>query len=324
MKPFRFPFTAMGSPCELHLYAADVGMAEMAADLAMQEVRRLEARYSRYRNDSITSCINRCAGLAGGIEVDEETAALLDYAQTAWQQSEGLFDITAGVLRRVWNFKTPRVPEQSEIDALLPMIGWWRLHWQRPQLVLPIAEMELDFGGYVKEFAVDRAARLCRDLDIRHGLVDLGGDIAVIGPHPDGTPWQIGIRNPRQPDRAVATIALHRGGLASSGDYERCFEIDGLRYCHILNPFTGWPIRGLSSASVVADDCLVAGTASTIAMLKGLEGVDWLQELGLKHLCIYDDGGLCGSLRSTSALHLPGPQTPAPAPRPRLRVPVSP
>lgn len=289
----------MGSVCEVRLYAADAQRAQVQADAAQAEVRRLEKIYSRYLDDSVTTRINRSAGDKRGVEVDAETAGLLDYAQAAWEQSEGLFDITSGVLRRVWDFKSGRIPSQSEIDGTLQLIGWDKLKWQRPHLALPRAGMELDFGGYVKEYAADRAAQACRDAGARHGFVELGGDISLIGPHPDGAPWEVGVRNPRNPEVAIAQISLSSGGIASSGDYERFFERDGKRYCHILNPLTGWPVNGLAGVSVVAEQCLIAGTATTIAMLKGsVEGPEWLEELGLRHLHIDTRGKISGNLQS--------------------------
>lgn len=276
----------MGGPCELQAHAADAATAHAAFAGAEAEVRRLEARYSRYREDSVTSRTNAAAGAAAGIEVDAETAALLDYAQTAWQTSGGLFDISTGALRRVWDFKARRVPSAHEVDAALAHVGWARLEWRNPRLVLP-AGMEIDFGGVVKEYAADRACAALRAAGIAHGLAELGGDITIAGPHPDGTPWQVGVRDPRHPERAIATVELADGAIASSGDYERFFEIDGRRYCHILDPRTGWPAAGLASVSVVAGQCLVAGTASTVAMLKGpREGPRWLGEIGLRHFCV--------------------------------------
>jgi thiamine biosynthesis lipoprotein len=297
MQLFTQRFKAMGGPCELRLYATDAAAAARCAKAAEDEILRLERRYSRYREDSITTAINRSAGDAQGVEVDAETAGLLDYAHTAWAQSGGLFDISSGVLRRAWDFKAQRLPAPGEIEALLPQVGWDKLDWQRPRLVLPRAGMELDFGGYVKEYAADRAAQAARTAGGWHGFVELAGDIALIGPHPDGAPWQVGVRHPRDPERPLATIPLAGGGIASSGDYERYFEHEGVRYCHVLNPKTGWPVQGLAAVSVVAEQCLVAGTASTIAMLKGaVEGPAWLEGLGLRYLCVDARGRLSGTL----------------------------
>jgi thiamine biosynthesis lipoprotein len=106
----------------------------------------------------------------------------------------------------------------------------------------------------------------------------------------------VGIRHPRAPDSAIAYVDVARGGIASSGDYERCMFVAGQRYCHVLNPKTGWPVSGLSAVSVFADQCLVAGTATTIAMLMEAEGEAWLADLGLPHLVVRADGTLGGDL----------------------------
>ena len=300
----------MGCPCVLHLYAPSRERAESAADAGEAEVERLERKYTRYREESVTSQLNHTAGDPSGSEVDDETAALLDYAATAFEQSGGVFDLTSGILRRAWDLRSGRVPSNDEIRELLRRIGWQRLRWRRPRLVLPVPGMELDFGGIVKEYAADRVVATCRERGILHGLVDLGGDLAVVGPHPDGRAWKIGIRDPHRPETALAAIPLRRGAVATSGDYERCMVVDGRRYGHILNPRTGWPVAGLRSVSVVADHCLVAGTASTIAMLHGARrGAAWLDALGLPNLRLERDGRVSGSLvgGDASGRGAPGP-----------------
>ncbi len=297
----RYPFRAMGSPCELHLYGDSRAEIDAVADAAVQLVLGLERKYSRYRDDSVVAAINRSAGDPAGLLVDDETASLLDYADTAHEQSDGLFDITSGSLRRVWNFASGRVPSRAEVTKALGRVGWSRVHWTRPRIVLPVAGMELDFGGFGKEYAVDCATELCRARGVRSGMVDLGGDLRAIGPHPDGRPWIAGIRDPRAPERAMASIPLFGAGLATSGDYERCMIIGGVRYTHILDPRTGWPVTGLRSASVVAPQCLVAGTATTIALLKGARGgARFLDGLGLPNVRMDAEGRITGSLGTPS------------------------
>jgi len=320
MRLFRFPFRAMGSPCELQLYAETRHQAKGAAQRAMADVSLLEARYSRYRADSVLSGINAAAARGEPIEVDAETAALLDYAQTCYERSDGLFDITAGVLRQVWSFGSRpaaesgaeptsergpgRLPDPAEVAAVLGRVGWDKLRWQRPRLEFSVPGMELDLGGIVKEYAADRAGTLLRDLGITQGLVNLGGDIRVLGPHADGRPWTVGIRDPRRPACLLGHVRVREGGLASSGDYERCLEIGGRRYGHILSPRTGWPVEGLAAVSVLAPTCLVAGSAATIGMLQGASGPDWLAGLGLPHLWVDPQGCLGGDLAGDVARHL--------------------
>jgi len=281
----RYAFKAMGSPCELRLYAPDRAQADVAAMRGKAEIARLEQVYSRYRADSVTTRINQSAGDPRGVEVDDETSGLLDYAAAAHEQSDGLFDLTSGVLRRVWDFKSGRVPDKKQIAAVLPLIGWDKVIWRRPRIALPVAGMELDFGGFVKEYTADCAAQVCRDAGIAHGLVELGGDIALVGPHPDGSSWRVGIQHPRDLKNPIAYVEIGEGAIATSGDYERFMEVKGKRYCHIMNPRTGRPAQHLSSVSVVAPQCLIAGTATTIAILKEKAGPAWLRELGVSYLC---------------------------------------
>lgn len=287
-------FTAMGTMCEVELFASP-GQARSVLATILAEVARLEKRYSRYRPDSLLSEINRIAAQGGKIEVDPETQNLLDYAQTCYEQSAGLFDITSGILRRVWRFDLKQAPTFEQIEALRAQIGWDKVIWQPPHLAFPIAGMELDFGGIVKEYAVDRAAALAIEAGIRSGMVNLGGDIKIIGPCPDGRPWRVGICHPRQ-QGLLTTLLVREGAVASSGDYERCLVIDGRRFCHILNPKTGWPVQHLAAVTVLGELCVVAGSAATIALLKEKEGPAWLENLGLPHLWVSTTGEIGGSI----------------------------
>jgi FAD:protein FMN transferase len=300
LKYYRSEFKAMGTPCDIQLFARNQAKARDAADAAIADVQRLEALYSRYRSTSFLSEINRVAALGGSISVDEETASLLDYAVTCYEQSDGLFDITSGILRRAWKFDQGKLPEQALIDGLLDKVGWHKVVWKRPVLSFSVPGMEIDFGGVVKEYAVDRAAALCYAQGVKHGVVNLGGDIKVIGPRDDGSPWRVGIRHPRSKDALLDTLLLYEGALASSGDYERCILVNGVRYGHVLNPKTGWPVRHLAAVSVVGDFCVVAGSASTIAMLKESDGTGWLQDLGLPHLWVDVHGVSGGSIATKS------------------------
>ncbi|TSA02178.1 MAG: FAD:protein FMN transferase [Methylococcus sp.] len=296
MALYRRDFHAMGSPCEIQLYAKSRSRAQHVLNRLTSEIQRLEARYSRYRDDSFLKTINRVAAEGGAITVDDETAGLLSYVATCYQESDGLFDVTSGLLRKAWSFKDNRLPLDDEIQPLLERVGWNKLSWEPPVLSFPMAGMELDFGGAVKEYAVDRVTSLCWESEVYHGLVNLGGDIRVIGPHPDGTPWAIGITHPRIPGAFITRLPLTQGALATSGDYERCIEWEGVRYGHILDPRTGWPVRRLAAVSVLADLCVVAGSASTIGMLKDFGGSDWLQQQGFPHYWVDVDGHVGGSL----------------------------
>ncbi len=299
MRLERFRFRAMGSPCELRFWGSSRAALAPLAETCVEEALRLERKFSRYRDDSLASQINRSAGDPRGVEVDEETAALLDFAATAHSASEGRFDPTSGVLRRVWDFKSGKLPGRDELEAVRSLIGWQKLCWQKPRLVLPMAGMELDFGGFVKEYAADRLAELCRTRGLGSGMVDLGGDLAVVGPHPDDKPWLVGIRDPRAPQVAMARIEVRAGGLATSGDYERFMIVEGVRHSHLLDPRSGESFSdGPACVSVVAPHCLVAGVTSTIAMLHEEDStLRFLEGIGLLHLVVSQTGRISGSAR---------------------------
>ncbi len=284
----------MGCPCGLQIYADSNERAQEVYEAVFERVDVLDRYYTNYSETSFAAEINKSAGNLKGIRVDPETALLLNYAAECYRKSNGLFDITAGILRKAWDYQSPApaLPDEKILKDLLQCVGFDKLRWENPRLVLPLAGMNLDWGGVVKEYAVDTAAALCKSLGIHHGLVDMGGDISVIGPHPDGSPWTIGITDPLEPTDDIAVVRIFKGGLASSGDYERCFEIDGMRYGHILNPKTGWPVKGISAASIVAPHCLVAGSLSTIAMLK--EGDDFLKGQSIPYLLLDGNANVIG------------------------------
>ncbi len=293
----RFTFRAMAAENEIQVHAEDASIAACAAQAAIAEVLRIEGKYSRYRADSVVSRINAQAGKAA-VEIDEETVHLLDFADACYRQSDGAFDATSGVLRRAWRFDTPLVPSDEALAPLLALVGWDRLERDARSIRLPRKGMELDFGGFGKEYAVDRAAAVLSKHGIKSAFANLAGDLAILGEQPGGMPWQVGIRDPRNEGGIIARLPVASGGVATSGDYERFIEVDGVRHCHILDPRTGHSARGFRSVTVHATTCTVAGSASTIAMLKGAAaGEAWLSTLGLAFFCVRADGSIIHTFR---------------------------
>lgn len=281
---YSFNFKAMGAPCQLRLYSDVEAQAVSASRALINEARRFEAKYSRYLSDSLVSRINSSAGTQ--FRLDHEAAGVIDYANQLFIQSDGLFDITSGLLRKAWDFSSGQAPATEQIAQLLPLIGWQKAYWKNPEIILPQG-MQIDLGGVVKEYAADAMAQLASNLGIPAGLVELGGDIRVFGERS----WPIGISDPTEPNRPLLQLQLSSGGFATSGNYQRFFMWEGKRYSHILNPKTGWPVVTPAGVSVIAENCLIAGSISTLAMLKGEElCLDWLYEVGLPFLCVFNDG----------------------------------
>jgi thiamine biosynthesis lipoprotein len=257
----------MASPCEVHVGEADRATAERIVALAAHEARRIEAKFSRYRRGNIVDAINTSDGRP--VVVDDETARLLDYAARLHELSDGKFDVTSGVLRRVWRFDgSDRLPSEEAVAALLPIVGWDKVRWRAPEITLARG-MEIDFGGIGKEYAVDSAAALVRPLS-QHCLLNFGGDLLALGPQEGGAPWRVGVESVNEAAAVARHIDLTVGALATSGDSRRFLLKDGARYGHVLDPATGWPIAGAPrSITVAAETCTLAGMLATLALLQG-------------------------------------------------------
>ena len=266
----------MASPCEVLIETNDEVLARELIEKAAAETWRIEAKFSRYRQDNIVNQINSAGGKE--TQVDEETARLLDFSKQCYQISDGLFDVTSGLLRKAWTFDgSDNIPSQSTIDKLLPNIGWQKTNWTPPCFSMP-AGMQVDFGGIGKEYAVDKVlVDIAGNNDLAI-LVNFGGDLHANKPRKNAQPWFTGIDNPARPGAAFDTLQLFRGALATSGDAFRFLQKDGIRYSHVLDPRTGWPVPDAPrSVTVLAENCIEAGILSTLALLHGGDAEGFLE-----------------------------------------------
>lgn len=274
-------FSAMASPCEVLVDGDDRALAAELLRVAEEEAHRIERKFSRYRSDNLLHAINHSGGRP--LRLDEEAALLIGYAATCHEVSDGMFDVTSGVLRRVWRFDGgDRVPAPEEVREVLRHVGWQRVTWEPPVLTLPEG-MEIDLGGLGKEYAVDRVARLLSARTEAAFLVNFGGDLYASGPRRGGRPWVVALDDPERTGEALrGGFEIARGGLATSGDARRFVTWQGRRLGHILNPKTGWPVADAPhSVTVVAPTCLEAGTLSTLACLQGPRALEFLQGQGV-------------------------------------------
>jgi FAD:protein FMN transferase len=297
MQLHRADFYAMGGQNEIAVAFDSEDGAKRAMELAAREVLRIQDKYSRYKSDdgSIVHRINSSAGTNGWVECDPETMFLLSVARDFHQRSDGLFDITSGVLRKVWDFKAEIVPTTEQLAGVLSLIGFDKIEFKSNTIRLPLRGMEVDFGGFGKEYAADRAAAVLRAQGMFTGFVNLGGDIAFLGPQPDGQPWSIGLANPRKEGELVGALSVDCGGLVTSGDAVKYFIKDGVRHSHLMNPRTGFSPNCWSSVSVLGANTLSAGFLSTTAMLLELRATEFLRGTGAKFLLINQSGEIVGS-----------------------------
>lgn len=276
-------FRAMASPCEIHIELRSRKRAAQLMQLAQSEALRIERLFSRYRDDNVIHRINTAAGRC--VRVDTETARMLDFAEQCFTLSEGLFDVTSGLLGKVWNFDgSDQVPTEAAVAALLSKVGWEKVVWSDPYFTLPDG-MQIDLGGIGKEYAVDRTVALLNEHCQVPFLVNFGGDLhAVRSPLMTSGGWRVGIEASRGDSDALHSIQLERGALTTSGDARRYLLRQGVRYGHVLNPKTGWPVKGApASVTVAGNTCTEAGILSTLAILHGLEAEAFLDEQDVRY-----------------------------------------
>ena len=297
MNRVNHQFHAMGCPCELRLFVPETLDRQKVIASCVAEASRFEKKYSRYRPSSLVNRINVAAGIET-VDIDPETSAILQYSKVCFEQSNGFFDITAGCLSSVWRHDMKRLPSDEVLNQVLTKVGFDRLILTNDSIFLPVAGMEIDLGGVVKEYAADAIAVLAKSMGVEHGLINLGGDVRVIGAQLDGSPWIIGVTNPFGDGEPIASIEIKAGALATSGSYERFFSIEGKNYSHLINPLTGWPVEGLVSASVIAEQAVVAGSISSIALLFNVsDGLGWLESCQMPYLAIDQSRECYGALK---------------------------
>jgi len=284
-------FEAMASPCEVLVETQDIALAKTLTRMVAEETWRIQDKYSRYDQNSFLSKLNQNCGSV--VTIDEESYQLFKFADDCYQLSDGLFDITSGILSRIWRFDGGNtVPSQDEISALLPAVGWQKVRLTETSIEVP-KPMQLDFGGIGKEYAVDRCIQIIRQQTQCSGVVNLGGDLAVTTAKSDGQPWHIGIENPHlnirnnHDGQATNVVKLSRGAVATSGDARRFVLKDGVRYSHIIDPKTGWPVvNAPRSVTVAATHCTLAGLLATLALLHGEQAEEFLTMQGVEFNCI--------------------------------------
>lgn len=270
----KLEFAALGTICVIQYVTSERGRPCVPFEFAaVSWVRAFEEKYSRFKPTSLVSRINAAAG-RDWVEVDDGTEELFRLCDSLLLTTQGILDPTALPLIRLWDWKAehPVVPSDAAIAAARRLVGWGKVQRQPGRVFLPEPGMALDFGGFGKEYAVDIIAHTAGLYGIANVLVDFGHDLRALGAPPGRPAWHIGLEDPARPGHTKGSIAVNNRGVASSGDYVRCFRIGGKRYGHIIDPRTGWPVaNGCLQATVVAGSCLQAGALSTTAFVLGLQ-----------------------------------------------------
>lgn len=278
--------TVMGTQATVTLWPdGDETAANADARAVLALFDAVETRFSPYREDSELSRLNATAHVEP-FACSAPMWTAVELGREAWEVSDGAFDVTAGPLMHLWGFHRRRdsVPTAAEIAAARELVGFDKLILDpgARTVAFPRPGMVLDFGGILKGYAVDLAAAELARRGRRVGIVDLGGNIRCLPQPPPGREsYRIGVRHPRHPrdpERLLGTVRLLDQAIATSGDYERFVTIDGQRYSHIMDPRTGYPVRGLAAVTVVAPSGLATDVLSTSIFVNGGTRIASLRE----------------------------------------------
>lgn len=269
-------FGPMDTVITLRVFAENKKLGDEAISKAMDVIYDLEKELSRHVKNSPVDEININAGKAS-IQAPPSLIDVVELGIEFGEITQGAFDITIAPLIELWGFGNPdpRVPEDYELEEALKLIDYRQIELDKDLGTIFLAQegMALDLGGIAKGYIVDKGIEAIRDLGVENAFFDGGGDIRVLGTRPDGTPWRVGIRHPRDRNELIAIMPLVDKAVVTSGDYERYFdsEKDGKRYFHILDPATGYPPRGIASVTVIAPDAATADVYSTAFFVLGIE-----------------------------------------------------
>jgi FAD:protein FMN transferase len=267
--------SAMGTVVQVTFWTDDEAGAAAAADAAFAEMRRLDELMTTWTDDSEVSRINAAAGRAA-VKVSAETFTVIQRAVEMSRRSKGLFDVTVGAFQGVWKFdedKDGTIPDAAAVAAARKRIGWKHIALDKKKRTVKLKRqgMRITLGGIAKGYAVDRATKILWDAGFVDFIFQAGGDMFVSGAKGD-KPWVVGIRDPRgERDDTFAVAPVADRSFSTSGDYERGFIKDGVRYHHILDPRTGQPARATRSVTVMAKDAFTADAWSKVLFIMGAD-----------------------------------------------------
>ncbi len=262
----------MGTLVEIQVVHQELEVAQEAVSAALARMQAIEAEMSRFRSDSSVSQINLAAGQRP-VKISPELFKLLQRSREWGRLSQGNFDITIGALSRLWDFENQKQPESEVLSTALSLVDYRRLQLDpaKSSAYLSRKGMALDLGGIAKGYAVDEALRVLKEHGIKRALVDAGGDMRALGNKAPNQPWKVGLQHPRRFKEIIAGISLDNQAVVTSGDYERFFIKNGVRYHHILDPSNGRPVPGIISVTVVAPLAETADVLSTAVFVLGVK-----------------------------------------------------
>ena len=284
----------MGSSLEIEVFGPDQATCDKAVQAARDEIDRLERIMTDWKQESPLMDVNRAAGTKA-VEAPPELCFIVERSLKMSELTDGAFDITFAAAGKLWNWRDPKIPTAEEVKASLANVGWKGVVVDEKAKTIFLSKpgMRIGLGAIGPGYAGDLAMEKIRKLGIRDACVNLSGDIMVIG-RKNGEPWNIGITHPRKKGESIAVLPVSNAAVSTSGDYERYFEKDGKRYCHIIDPRTGYPADLCQSVTIVAPNLAFAdGLATGVFVLGPKKGMELVEKLeGVQALIVAADGTL--------------------------------
>jgi len=261
-------------------------------ELAINEVKRIEYLLTEFSETSQTALINQNAGLRS-VKVDPEVFNIIKRCKEISAVTQGAFDITAGLLKKLYNFKGEQftLPDKVQISEALKRVGYKNINLQdNREVYLEKIGMHIGFGAIGKGYAADKVKELLLKKGVTSGVINASGDLTAWGMRADGEPWRIGIANPNDRDKTIGWIPVKNASVATSGDYEQYFEIDNVRYSHTIDPKTGKPVTGIKSVTIVSPSAELSDALATAVTIMGVEaGIYFIEQLPDTHCLVVTD-----------------------------------
>ncbi len=285
----------MGSRFDITVVANSVSEGEKYIGLAVDEISRIERIISSWDTNSVTSEINRNAGLSA-VKVSAELFGLIERSIALSKLTDGAFDISYASMDRIWKFDGSMkvMPSEKEIKSSVGKVGFENiiLDKQNSTVFLKNKGMQIGFGGIGKGYAADKAKQLLKGKGVVAGIINAAGDMNTWGKKPNGKDWTVAITNPLDKNKSFAKLPITEGAVVTSGNYEKYVEFDGKRYTHIIDPRTGFPSSGIISVTVFASKAELADALATSIFIMGVEvGIDRINQLPNIECIVIDNKG---------------------------------
>lgn len=285
----------MGCKFDITVVASDEAEGNKYIDIAAAEVSRIENLISEWDSTTQISQVNKYAGIKP-VRVDKEVFDLIVRSIKISELTDGAFDISWAGMNQIWKFdgSMKKLPSKEEVAAAVSTVGYKNiiLNKEDQTVFLKLKGMRLGFGGIGKGYSADKSAALLESMGVPGGIISASGDLTVWGKQPDGKPWMVGITNPFNKSKVFSWFAFEGRSIGTSGNYENFVEFDGVRYTHIIDPRTGWPVHGIASVTLFGPNAEISTALTKAIFVMGVDvGINVIKQFkGLEYVVVDEDG----------------------------------